>query len=162
LTPATQTAGSLVLLLHIDVRILCYIKVIPCSNTLTLQQRATWPCLADMVSGGVVKTRRVDILRFGNDRIRSTSNIDGIRGQGPTLVTLVHAGAGPCANSAHSHSSTKTALRVSLLFLKANDDLDSLVVFNNLGVTLGEVFGVLVQRPVAACDIDKGQDDLVR
>jgi hypothetical protein len=84
------------------------------------------------------------------------------------LVVLV-AGVGvldrhpPCAHRAHCHAPAEATVTAScsLVVFKTHNDLDGLLVFGDLGMTLGEVACVLVQRPVATGDIDAGEDNLV-
>lgn len=45
--------------------------------------------------------------------------------------------------------------------LQAQNNLDCLLVLDDLGVALGEVTSVFVQRPVAAEHVDECQSDLV-
>jgi hypothetical protein len=86
------------------------------------------------------------------------------------LLVLV-AGVGvlgrqrPRAHRAHCHAPAEaigTNTRSSLVVLQTHNDLDGLLVFGDLGMTLGEVTRVLVQGPVAAGDVDTSEDNLVR
>ena len=52
--------------------------------------------------------------------------------------------------------------RSPAVLLKTEKNLYSLPIFNDLWVALGEVPSVLIERPVAAEDVDESQDDLVR
>lgn len=61
--------------------------------------------------------------------------------------------------SSHSQSHF-FKVRVGIL-LQAEHNLDRLLVLDDLGMALGEVTGVLVQRPVAAEHVDECQGDLV-
>jgi hypothetical protein len=84
------------------------------------------------------------------------------------LVILV-AGVGvldrhpPRAHRAHCHAPAEATFTAScsLVVFKTHNNLDGFLVFGDLGMTLGEVACVLVQRPVAAGDVDAGEDNLV-
>jgi hypothetical protein len=47
------------------------------------------------------------------------------------------------------------------MLLKLEDDLNSLFVFDDLGVASSEITGILVKRPVAARHVDHRQGQLV-
>jgi hypothetical protein len=104
------------------------------------------PCHCDLGHGCVIDSG--DALRFGL--------LDGIH-----LLLLVLGARLLCANGADGEAAAEAVADCDGALFQAHNDFDGLLVFDHLGVALCEVAGVLEEGPIAAGDVDDGEDDLV-